>query len=268
VPKLAFPGGALIGDSAGFVNVPRHQGQPQRDALGILAAEHAAAALGEGRANDTLESYDAAWRGSEIGRDLRPVRNVKPLWSKFGTLGGVVLGGLDMMTNQWLGFSFFGTLGHGKSDAASLKPASQFKPIDYPKPDGVISFDRLSSVFLSNTNHEEDQPVHLRVATRSAEDERARRLCRAVQRYCPAGVYEWVSEEGEPALRHQRAELRPLQDLRHQGSEREHHLGAAARRRGAGLSEHVTDRHRASGVPLYISARRASKPKAGSFRVS
>jgi electron-transferring-flavoprotein dehydrogenase len=199
VPRLVFPGGALIGCAAGFVNVPRIKGSHNAMLSGILAAEHVAAALSAGRAHDTLEGYEAAWRGSEIGRDLFKVRNVKPLWSRLGTLGGVALGGLDMWTNEMLGFSLFGTLGHGKSDAASLKPASGFTPIDYPKPDGVLTFDRLSSVFLSNTNHEEDQPVHLRVADPVIQKTREHDVFAGPSaRYCPAGVYEWVEEGGDP----------------------------------------------------------------------
>jgi electron-transferring-flavoprotein dehydrogenase len=198
VPKLACPGGALTGCAAGFVNVPRIKGTHNAMLSGMLAAEHVSAALAAGRAHDTLEEYDAAWRGSEIGRDLKQVRNVKPLWSRFGTLGGVALGGLDMWANQFLGFSPFGTLGHGKPDSATLKPARRFKPIDYPKPDGVLTFDRLSSVFLSNTNHEEDQPVHLRVADPAIQ--KASELGEYAgpsARYCPAGVYEWVEEGGD-----------------------------------------------------------------------
>ena len=164
---------------------------------GMLAAEHVAAALAEGRAHDTLDGYESTWRGSEIGRDLFRVRNVKPLWSRLGTLGGVALGGIDMWTNQLLGFSLFGTLRHGKSDAASLKPAKNFKPIDYPKSDGMLTFDRLSSVFLSNTNHEEDQPVHLRVADPVMQKASELEIYAGPsQLYCPAGVYEWVLEEG------------------------------------------------------------------------
>jgi electron-transferring-flavoprotein dehydrogenase len=201
VPKLAFPGGALIGCAAGLVNVPRIKGTHNAMLSGMQAAEHVAAAIAEGRAQDTLDGYQVAWRSSEIGRDLKRVRNVKPLWSKLGTLAGVALGGLDMWTNELLGFSLFGTLRHGKPDSATLKPAVACRKIDYPKPDGVISFDRLSSVFLSNTNHEEDQPVHLRVAdpevqTASEHDQYAG----PSTRYCPAGVYEWV-EEGDGAPR-------------------------------------------------------------------
>ena len=197
VPQLAFPGGALVGCSAGFVNVPRIKGSHNAMLSGMLAAEHVAEALKAGRSNDTLEAYEAAWRDSEIGRDLKRVRNVKPLWSKFGTFAGIALGGLDMWTNSLAGFSLFGTLKHGKADCDALDPAAMHKPIDYPKPDGVLTFDRLSSVFLSNTNHEEDQPVHLQVKDmylqkRSELEEYAG----PSQRYCPAGVYEWVEEDG------------------------------------------------------------------------
>ncbi len=198
VPRLAFPGGALIGCSAGFVNVPRIKGSHNAMLSGILAADHAAAALAQGRANDELSAYDAAWRGSPIGRDLWKVRNAKPLWSKLGTTLGIAAGGLDMWANT-LGFSLFGTMRHGKSDAGSLKPAAGFKPIAYPGPDGRLTFDKLSSVFLSNTNHEEDQPPHLKVAdmemqVRSEHDVYAG----PSQRYCPAGVYEWVEDGGAP----------------------------------------------------------------------
>ena len=158
VPKLAFPGGALIGCDAGFMNVPRIKGSHNAMLSGMLAAEAAAAALAAGRSHDELADYEAAWRASPIGKDLWQVRNAKPLWSKFGTLLGIALGGLDMWTNTF-GFSLFGTLKHGKPDYATLKPASECTPIAYPKPDGKLTFDRLSSVFLSNTNHEEDQPV-------------------------------------------------------------------------------------------------------------
>ncbi|HKF11046.1 MAG TPA: electron transfer flavoprotein-ubiquinone oxidoreductase [Xanthobacteraceae bacterium] len=198
VPKLAFPGGALMGCAAGFMNVPRIKGSHNAMLSGMLAAEHLAAALKAGRANDELADYDAAWRSSAIGADLWKVRNAKPLWSRFGTLLGIGLGGFDMWTNT-AGFSLFGTLGHGKADWASLKPAAQCSPITYPKPDGKITFDRLSSVFLSNTNHEEDQPVHLKVGDlalqKASEFDRYRGPS---ARYCPAGVYEWVQESDSP----------------------------------------------------------------------
>ena len=198
VPKLAFPGGALIGCAAGFVNVPRIKGTHNAVLSGMLAAEHVASALAAGRANDELASYEQAWRASDVARDLWKVRNAKPLWSRFGTLGGIGLAGLDMWTNTF-GFSLMGTLAHAKPDGATLEPAAGFRPINYPKPDGKLTFDRLSSVFLSNTNHEEDQPVHLKVADlglqkRSEHDVYAGPSAR----YCPAGVYEWLEEGGGP----------------------------------------------------------------------
>ncbi len=196
VPRLVFPGGALIGCSAGFVNVPRIKGSHNAMLSGIQAADAAADALAAGRAQDELVAYEHGWRSSAIGRDLKPVRNVKPLWSKFGTAVGIPLGALDMWTNQLFGLSLFGTMRHGKPDHAAIHPAKTHKPIDYPRPDGVVSFDRLSSVFLSNTNHEEDQPVHLVV-----KDPGLQRVSELgtfagpSQRYCPAGVYEWVEAE-------------------------------------------------------------------------
>ena len=198
VPKLTFPGGALLGCSAGFVNVPRIKGSHNAMLSGMLAADYVAEALSEGRANDEIGSYDEAWRDGDIGRDLWKVRNAKPLWSKLGTFAGIAAGGFDMWTNT-LGFSLMGTLGHGKTDAESLKPAAQFKPIAYPKPDGKLTFDKLSSVFLSNTNHEEDQPVHLVVADMALQKASEHDIYAGPsQRYCPAGVYEWVEEGGAP----------------------------------------------------------------------
>ncbi|MEP6122939.1 MAG: electron transfer flavoprotein-ubiquinone oxidoreductase, partial [Nitratireductor sp.] len=203
VPKLSFPGGLIMGCSAGFVNVPRIKGSHNAMLSGMLAAEEVMSAIGRGEDNAELTSYDEAWKASPIGKDLKTVRNVKPLWSKFGTVAGIALGGLDMWTNELFGFSFFGTLKHGKADADTLKPAKDCKKIDYPKPDGVISFDKLSSVFLSNTNHEEDQPIHLKV-----KDETLQKLSEhdvyagPSNRYCPAGVYEWI-EEGEDAPKFQ-----------------------------------------------------------------
>ena len=197
VPKLTFPGGALIGCSAGFVNVPRIKGSHNAVLSGMQAAEHVVAALSAGRAHDEIAGYEAGWRSSAIGKDLKKVRNVKPLWSRFGTMAGVVLGGLDMWTNTF-GFSLFGTLAHGKRDCETLKPASQCKQIDYPKPDGMVTFDRLSSVFLSATNHEENQPVHLKVADQGLQKSSEHDVYAGPSnRYCPAGVYEWIEEGGE-----------------------------------------------------------------------
>ncbi|MBY5918364.1 electron transfer flavoprotein-ubiquinone oxidoreductase [Rhizobium leguminosarum] len=198
VPKLSFPGGALIGCSAGLVNVPRIKGSHNAVLSGMLAAEKIAAAIVSGRSHDDVIEIENEWRKGDIGKDLKRVRNVKPLWSKFGTALGVALGGFDMWTNQLLGFSFFGTLKHGKTDAQSLEPASQHKPIAYPKPDGVLTFDRLSSVFLSNTNHEEDQPVHLQVKDMNLQKSSEHDIYAGPStRYCPAGVYEWVEKDGK-----------------------------------------------------------------------
>jgi electron-transferring-flavoprotein dehydrogenase len=198
VPKLYFPGGVLIGCAAGFVNVPRIKGSHNAMKTGMLAAEAAFAAITAGRQGDELQDYERAFRKSWVHEDLYKVRNVKPLWSKLGLAGGLALGGLDMWMNELFGFSPFGTLRHGKTDAESTKPAKAFKPIAYPKPDGVISFDRLTNLAFSGTNHEEDQPVHLQLKdptipiryTLPVYDEPA-------QRYCPAGVYEIVQENGQ-----------------------------------------------------------------------
>jgi electron-transferring-flavoprotein dehydrogenase len=198
VPKLTFPGGALMGCSAGFVNVPRIKGSHNAVLSGMQAAEHVAGAIAAGRSHDEIVEYENEWRSSAIGKDLKKVRNVKPLWSRFGTLVGVGLGGLDMWLNTLFGVSPFGTLKHGKTDAASLEPASKHHKIDYPKPDGVLTFDRLSSVFLSNTNHEENQPVHLQVKDMGLQKRSEHDVFAGPSsRYCPAGVYEWVEEGGD-----------------------------------------------------------------------
>jgi electron-transferring-flavoprotein dehydrogenase len=199
VPQLSFPGGALIGCSAGFVNLPRIKGSHNAMKTGMLAAEAAAAALAAGRANDRLQAYDDAYAKSWVAHDLHRVRNAKPLWSRFGTLLAMPLIGLDLWLNQLFGVSPFGTLGHGQADFATLRKASDSAKIDYPRSDGTLTFDRLSSVFISNTNHEEDQPVHLvlrdpaiPISVNLPEyDEPA-------QRYCPAGVYEVVQEAAGP----------------------------------------------------------------------
>jgi electron-transferring-flavoprotein dehydrogenase len=199
VPKLSFPGGALIGCAAGFVNVPRIKGVHNAMGTGMLAAEHVAAALAADRANDEIIDYENAWRSSPVGKDLFLVRNVKPLWSKFGTVLGVALGGFDMWFNTLFGTSLFGTQSHAKPDRSTLDPAKQHAPKNYPKPDGKISFDKLSSVFLSNTNHEEDQPVHLKVTDMNLQKTSEHDVFAGPSnRYCPAGVYEWVEEGSSP----------------------------------------------------------------------
>ena len=196
VPKLAFPGGALIGCAAGFVNLPRIKGSHNAIKTGMLAAEAAFEALAAGRSGDELTAYQAAYQGSAVERELQLVRNVKPLWSKFGTKLGIVLGGLDMWTNTLFGASLFGTLKHGKTDAEATGLAKDHPQIAYPKPDGVVSFDRLSSVFVSNTAHDEDQPSHLKLKDPAVPIERNLPLYGEPARlYCPAAVYEVVYDD-------------------------------------------------------------------------
>jgi electron-transferring-flavoprotein dehydrogenase len=202
VPKLAFPGGALIGCSAGFVNLPRIKGSHNAMKTGMLGAEAAFAALQEGRGGDVLSAYDEAYLRSWVYKDLKQVRNAKPLWSKFGTrLGGVLLTGIDLWLNQLFGVSPFGTMKHGKTDAEATGLAKDFAPIAYPKPDGVLSFDKLTSVYVSNTNHDEDQPSHLKLKNPAVPIEVNLPLyAEPAQRYCPAGVYEVVEKQGQPTF--------------------------------------------------------------------
>ena len=196
VPKLTFPGGVLLGCSAGMVNVPRIKGSHNAMKSGMLAAEAAVAALTAGREADELTAYQTAFDTSSIYQDLKKVKNVKPMWSKLGLVGGVALGAVDMWMQTLFGFGL-GTWKHGKADYATLKPASEAKKIDYPKPDGVLSFDRLTNVAFSSTNHEEDQLVHLRLRDPSIPvSQNLPMFDEPAQRYCPAGVYEIVKEEG------------------------------------------------------------------------
>ncbi|KGB54307.1 Electron-transferring-flavoprotein dehydrogenase [Sphingopyxis sp. LC81] len=198
VPKLAFPGGALIGDTAGFLNVPRIKGTHTAMKSGMMAAEAAFAAVTAGRSSDTLDAYQAAFDDSWVKKELSVVRNVLPLVEKYGDLAGTLLSGITMWL-ETLKIKVPFTMKH-HPDNESLYRADIMPKPDYPKPDGVLTFDRLSSVFVSNTNHEEDQPVHLQLKDPSIPvaynlplyDEPA-------QRYCPAGVYEIVGEaEGDP----------------------------------------------------------------------
>jgi len=198
VPKLVFPGGALIGCSAGFINLPRIKGSHNAIVSGILAAEAAFEALGAGWTGDVLTGYEEAFKNSSIAKDLKRVRNVKPLLTRLGTRMGTVVGGIEMWLNTLLPFLSY-TLRHKKSDSASTKPAANYQPIVYPKPDGVLTFDRLSSVFLSGTNHEEDQPVHLVLTDPSIPIEvNLPVYAEPAQRYCPAAVYEVISDGGKP----------------------------------------------------------------------
>jgi electron-transferring-flavoprotein dehydrogenase len=197
VPRLVFPGGALIGCAAGFVNLPKIKGSQNAMKTGMLAADAAFAALGEGRAGDRLETYETAYAKSWVARDLWKVRNAKPLWSRFGTLPGLFLIGLDLWMNQLLGFSLFGTLNHGAPDHATLRKAAESAKIAYPRPDGTLTFDRASSLFVSGTNHEEDQPVHLQLCDPAIPiSVNLPEYGEPAQRYCPAGVYEVVEEAG------------------------------------------------------------------------
>jgi electron-transferring-flavoprotein dehydrogenase len=200
IPALVFPGGALIGCAAGFVNVPRIKGTHNAMKTGMLAAEAAFDRLKAGGAGgDALTAYPVAFRQSWAWRDLHKVRNVKPALKK-GLWLGTALGGMHMWLNDLgLGFLVPGTTRHAKADHETLKPASEARKIQYPKPDGVVSFDRLSSVFLSSTNHEEDQPVHLRLRDPSIPIQKNLPLYdEPAQRYCPAGVYEVVQDSAGP----------------------------------------------------------------------
>lgn len=199
IPKLTAPGTVLLGCAAGLVNVPRIKGNHNAMLSGIAAAEAAAKAIAAGREGDELVEYEADLRSGPIAKDLKRVRNVKPMWSKWGMFPSLALGGLDMWTNQLFGFSLFGTLKHGKTDAAATGKAAKFRPIDYPRPDGKLSFDRLTNVSFAFTNHEESQPCHLRLKDPSLPIAvNLPEYAEPAQRYCPAGVYE-VLGEGDQA---------------------------------------------------------------------
>ena len=201
VPRLSFPGGALIGCSAGFLNVPRIKGSHNAMLSGMLAAEHVSEALKAGRANDELASFEDAWRTSDVGKDLKPVRNVKPIVTKYGSVLGTIISGIDMWsTTLFGGWSPFGTMKHLKADYQATEEASKHEPIEYDRPDGVLTFDRSSSVFLSNTNHAEDQPKHLHLADAELQVSSEFEVYAGLScRYCPVGVYEWVDENGDTA---------------------------------------------------------------------
>jgi electron-transferring-flavoprotein dehydrogenase len=197
VPKLYFPGGVLVGDSAGFMNVPRIKGSHNAMRSGLLAAEAAFAAIQAGRGGDELSEYEDAYNRSGIRKELFTVRNAKPLWTRFGTTVGAGLGMVDMWCTSLLGgFSVFGTLKHGKTDAQATGLAKDYEPIVYPKPDGVFSFDKLSSVFLSNTNHDENQPAHLKLKDPAVPIEvNLPKYGEPARLYCPAGVYEVLYDD-------------------------------------------------------------------------
>ena len=201
IPKLTFPGGVLVGCSAGFVNVPRIKGSHNAILSGIHAAEAAFEAIVAGRQHDKLDTYETAVRTGPIAKDLKSVRNAKPLLSRFGTRIGTFLSGADMWLNTIIPGTGLGyTLRHGKPDSATLKRASQAKKIEYPRPDGVLTFDRLTSVSFSATNHEENQPVHLTLKDPTIPiAHNLPEYAEPAQRYCPAGVYEVVDgDDGKP----------------------------------------------------------------------
>ncbi len=199
MPKLVAPGVALLGCAAGMVNVPRIKGNHNAMLSGIAAADAAAEAIAADRSGDELTAYETTVRTGAIAKDLRRVRNVKPLWSRYGLTASLGLGGFDMWTNNLFGLSLLGTLKHGKSDAAATGEASKFKPIDYPKPDGKLSFDRLTNVSFSFTNHEESQPAHLKLKDPKVPVEvNLPKYAGPSARYCPAGVYEFVEKDGKP----------------------------------------------------------------------
>ena len=198
VPKCVFPGGALLGCSAGLVNLPRIKGNHNAMLSGMAAAEAAHAAIKDGRSGDELAAYESELRSGLIAKDLKLVRNVKPLWSRYGLWVSLIVGGFDMWTNNLFGFSIFGTLKHGKNDAEATGLAADFAPIEYPKPDGVLSFDRLTNVSFSMTNHAEGQPVHLQLGDAAVPvSVNLPKYGEPAQRYCPAGVYEIIVEDGK-----------------------------------------------------------------------
>ena len=197
MPKSVAPGVALLGCGVGLVNVPRIKGNHNAMLSGMAAAEAAHAAIKAERSGDELTDYETEVRNGAIGADLKKVRNVKPLWSKYGLTASLAVGGFDMWCNT-LGFSLLGTLGHGKNDAEATEEASKHKAIDYPKPDGKLSFARLTNVSFSFTNHEESQPAHLRLADDAIPvAQNLPKYAGPSARYCPAGVYEFVEEEGK-----------------------------------------------------------------------
>ena len=196
IPKTAFPGGALLGCSAGLVNLPRIKGNHNAMHSGIEAAESVYNAIKDDRSGDVLSDYDVSLKTKAVGKDLKKVRNVAPLNARFGPLGGLILGGFDMWFQTLFKFSLFGSLKHGKSDAEATESAAKHEEIKYPKPDGSISFDRLTNVSFAMTNHEENQPCHLQLSNPDIPiSVNLPQFSEPAQRYCPAGVYEVVQTE-------------------------------------------------------------------------
>jgi flavin-dependent dehydrogenase len=253
LPKLIFPGGALVGCDAGFLNAARIKGSHAAIKSGMLVAEAIAPALAAGRAQDELADYPKAFEASWLHEELQQTRNFKLWFKKGGKTVGQLMTGIEQWLLPKLGVqSPPWTLHNHKADHEALRPIAECAPITYPKPDGKISFDRLSSVFISNTNHEENQPAHLTL--KNADVPQTVNLAKyggPESRYCPAGVYEFV--EGQLVINAQK--LRALQDLRHQGPDAEHRLGHARGRRRAELRGHVT---RARSQSRSLNIRQAS----------
>ena len=255
LPKLTFPGGALIGDAAGFLNAPKIKGTHCAMKSGMLAAEAVAEALARGHPAEPV-GYDERFRASWLYEELRAARNIRPSMGKFGLYGGIAYSALDTFVLRgrapW-------TM-HHHADNETLKPAASMPKIVYPKPDGVLTFDRLSSVFISNTNHEENQPVHLRLRDPARwESVNWAEYASPESRYCPAGGLRGDRDGGRPSpAADQRAELRPLQNLRHQGSDAEHRLGRAGGRRGAELSQRDVRRSPGRRYSKFAAAMTAS----------
>ena len=204
IPKVVFPGGALLGCAAGLVNVPRIKGNHNAMFSGKAAAEAAFKAISDGRSGDELAGYETDLRSGPVAKDLKRVRNVKPLWSKFGMIASLVLGGFDMWVANLTGWNPLGTIKHGKTDAAATEPAQGHTDFDYPRPDGVLSFDRLTNVSFSATNHAEDEPCHLRLTDPDIPIKvNLPKFAEPAQRYCPAGVYEVIRADDGSAPRFQ-----------------------------------------------------------------
>lgn len=199
LPKMTVPGALLLGCSAGMVNVPRIKGNHNAMLSGIAAANAAAAAISAGREGDELVEYEQDVRTGLIAHDLKRVRNVKPAWSRTGMMGSLMLGGMDMWVASLFNRNILRTWKHGKTDAAATRPAQNYRPIDYPKPDGKLSFDRLTNVAFSFTNHEESQPCHLKLKDSTIPIRvNLPEYAEPAQRYCPAGVYEVVEDKSVP----------------------------------------------------------------------
>lgn len=197
LPKTVFPGGALIGCDAGFLNASRIKGSHAAIKTGMLAAQAAVAALAENRSADILAAYPSAFKNSWLHTELKQARNFKP-WMSQGLYLGTLMVGIEQ---KLLGGNMPWTIHLKHADHECLEPAAQHHAIDYPKPDGKITFDRLSSVFISNTNHAENQPIHLTLKDASVPvSVNLKTYAGPEQRYCPAGVYEYVEKEGQPQL--------------------------------------------------------------------